>query len=199
MTERWMRLSVWAKRRGISKMSAWRLASSGQIPGARLNDMKRWMVPIEEEPAVTRTVAYARVSSHDQKHDLDRQIARIAEWAAREGLRIDAFVREVGSGLNDRRRELGALLADPAVTTLVVEHRDRLARFGVGGLEQALEAAGRRVVVIEEREIDDDLAQDMIDLMTCFSARLYGRRSARNRAQRAAEALKAGGPVEPGA
>ena len=195
-----MRLSAWAKQRGISKMSAWRLASSGQIPGARLNDMNRWIVPVEDEPVATCTVAYARVSSHDQKADLDRQIARIAEWAAREGLRVDRYVREVGSGLNDRRREMAALLADPTVTTLVVEHRDRLARFGVGSLEQALVAGGRRLLVVEEREIDDDLARDLIDLMTCFSARLYGRRSARNRARRAAAALQAAGePAEPGA
>jgi putative resolvase len=103
---------------------------------------------------------------------------------------INRFVREVGSGLNDRRRELLALLADPAITTIVVEHRDRLARFGVAQLEQSLVSAGRKIVVIDPAEVKDDLVQDMIDLMTCFSARLYGRRSARNRAQRAIEALQ---------
>ena len=110
-------------------------------------------------------------------------------WFAIEITAGYAFYR-FGSGLNDRRRELGALLSDATVATLVVEHRDRLARFGAGALERALGATGRRLVVVEEREIDDDLAQDMIDLMTCFSARLYGRRSARNRARRAAEVLK---------
>jgi len=175
---------------GISKMSAWRMAAAGRIPGAQLNELNRWMVLVEDEPPATTTVAYARVSSQDQKADLDRQVARIAEWAAREGVRIDRYVREIGSGLNDRRRELGALLSDATVATLVVEHRDRLARFGAGALERALGATGRRLVVVEEREIDDDLAPDMIDLMTCFSARLYGRRSARNRARRAAEVLK---------
>ena len=77
------------------------------------------------------------------------------------------------------------------VETIVVEHRDRLARFGVVQLERALRASKRSVVVIDAGEVEDDLVRDMIDLMTCFSARLYGRRSAKNRAQRALTALKA--------
>ena len=89
------------------------------------------------------TVAYARVSSHGQKHDLDRQVARIAEGAAASGTRVDRSVREIASGLNDRRRELGALLAEPQVGTIIVEHRDRLARFGVVQLEQSLKAQKR--------------------------------------------------------
>jgi putative resolvase len=137
------------------------------------------------------TVAYARVSSQDQKMDLERQIARIAEWAAARGIRIDRYVREVGSGLNDKRRELAALLVDQTVGTIVVEHRDRLARFGVMQLEKALSAAQRSIAVIDPGEVGDDLVQDMVDLMTCFSARWYGRRSATNRARRAMAALGA--------
>ena len=106
-------------------------------------------------------------------------------------MRIDRYVREVGSGLNDRRRGLAALLADPGVGTLVVEHRDRLARFGVGQLQQALAAQDRKVLVVDDAELADDLVRDMIELMTCFSARLYGRRSAAHRARLAAEALRA--------
>ena len=172
-------------------MTAWRMASAGKIPGARVSPAGRWVIDIEEPEATRLTVAYARVSSHDQKVDLDRQIARIAEWAASSGVRIDRYVREIGSGLNDNRKELGALLADPQVGTIVVEHRDRLARFGVAQVEQAFKAARRSVVVIDANEVEDDLVRDMIDLMTCFSARLYGKRSARNRAMRAVEALKA--------
>lgn len=169
-------------------MSAWRMAVRGDIPGAKKNEMGRWVVPVEEPPG--RTVAYCRVSSHDQKADLDGQVARVAVWAAEAGVRIDAFEREIGSGLNDRRRVFRRIVADPEVRVIVVEHRDRLARFGVESLEAALAAAGRQVVVLDDREVDDDLVRDMIDLMTSFSARLYGRRSARNRARRAAEALK---------
>lgn len=172
-------------------MTAWRMATSGSLPGAVLSSVGHWLVEVDEAEPVRLTVAYARVSSHDQKADLDRQVARIAEWAAANDIRVDRYVREIGSGLNDKRRELAALLADQTVGRIVVEHRDRLARFGVMQLERALSAARRSIVVIDPGEVADDLVQDMVDLMTCFSARLYGRRSARNRAQRAMSALKA--------
>ena len=169
-------------------MTAWRRAAAGEIPGAFLSEAGRWLIEISDNTK-TSVVAYARVSSHDQKADLDRQVARLAEWAAAQGITINRFVREIGSGLNDKRRELNQLLADPVVTTLVVEHRDRLARFGVSQLQEALKSSGRQIVVVDPGEVQDDLAQDMIDLMTCFSAKLYGRRSARNRAHRAIESL----------
>lgn len=77
------------------------------------------------------------------------------------------------------------MLADPTASTIVVEHRDRLARFGVGYLEAALSAQGRRVVVVDEGEMDDDLVRDMTEVLTSFCARLYGRRGARDRAVKA--------------
>jgi putative resolvase len=183
-------LTAWAKEHSVSKMTAWRRATAGEIPGAFVTEAGRWIVELPEEEPTRFTVAYARVSSHDQKADLDRQVARIAEWAAAYGVVVNRYVREIGSSLNECHRELLALLADPAVGTIVVEHRDRLARFGATQLESALAAAGRKLVVIDRAEVLDDLVQDMISLMTCFSARLYGRRSARNRARRALEALK---------
>ncbi|CAH2603357.1 transposase [Rhodovastum atsumiense] len=171
-------------------MTAWRMAAAGELPGATRTAKGHWRVEVDDGEPAPLTVAYARVSSHDQKADLDRQIARIAEWAATANVRIDRFVREIGSGLNDRRRDLGGLLADPKVGRIVVEHRDRIAHFGVAQLERALAASGRGITVIEPKEVGDDLVRDMLDLMTCFSARLYGRRSARNRAARALDALK---------
>jgi putative resolvase len=135
-------------------------------------------------------VVYTRVSSHDQRPDLDRQIARLTRWAAQEGLQVAEVVAEVGSGLNGRRTKLRRLLADPAVTTIVVEHRDRLARFGVEQLDAALAAHGRRVLVADPTETTDDLVGDMVEVLTSFYARLYGRPGARNRAMRAATATR---------
>ena len=128
---------------------------------------------------------YARVSSHDQRADLDRQVARSSEWATANGLVVAEVVTEVGSGMDGKRRRLARLLADPAAVTIVVEHRDRLARFGVEHLEAALSAQGRRVVVVDQGEVTDDLVRDMTEVLTSFCARLYGRRGARNRAEKA--------------
>lgn len=94
-----------------------------------------WLV---EETAVQpsgRVVAYCRVSSADQKADLDRQAARVVDGANGLGLPVAEVVTEVGSGLNGRRRKLHRLLSDPQAAVIVVEHRDRLARFGVEHLE----------------------------------------------------------------
>ena len=92
--------------------------------------------------------------------------------------------------MNGRRRKLSRLLADGAATTIVVEHRDRLARFGVEHLEAALSAQGRRIVVVDDGEVDDDLVRDMTEVLTSFCARLYGRRGARNRAEKALNCAK---------
>lgn len=141
---------------------------------------------------VDGVVIYARVSSHDQRADLDRQVARLAEWVTEQDLAVGQVVTEVGSGLNGKRPKLRRILSDPDVKVIVVEHRDRLARFGVEHLEAALAAQGRRIVVAEPGETTDDLVRDMIDVLTSMCARLYGRRGARNRAMRAVRAAKHG-------
>ena len=128
---------------------------------------------------------YARVSSHDQRADLDRQVARLSEWAAETGQPVVRVEAEVGSGMSGSRTKLRRLLADPKVSVVVVEHRDRLARVNAELVEAALSAQGRRLVVIDEGEVDDDLVRDMTEVLTSFCARLYGRRSARNRAEKA--------------
>jgi putative resolvase len=128
---------------------------------------------------------YARVSSHDQRADLDRQVARLTSWAAQGGHRVVRVEAEIGSGMNGSRPKVRRLLADSKVTTVVVEHRDRLGRMNVELVEAALSAAGRRLVVLDPGEVDDDLVRDMTEVLTSFCARRYGRRSARNRAEKA--------------
>jgi putative resolvase len=99
-------------------------------------------------------------------------------------------VTEVGFGVNGRRPKLRRVLADPRAVMMVVEHRDRLARFGVEQLVAALSAQGRRLVMVDPGETSDDLVGDMLEVLTSFCARLYGRRGARNRALRAVTCAK---------
>lgn len=135
---------------------------------------------------------YVRVSSHDQRADLDRQVARLTDWATSNGHQVGEVVTEVGSGLNGKRPKIRRVLSDPSASVVVVEHRDRLARFGVGHLVAALSAQGRRIVVTDEGETQDDLVRDMIEVLTLMCAWLYGRRGARNRAMRAVTATRLG-------
>jgi len=139
--------------------------------------------------AVEEGVAlYARVSSADQKSDLDRQLARLSEFAASQQLRVIEVVKEVGSGLNGHRRAMLKILKNPGVHTIVVEHRDRLMRFGIEYVEAALTAQGRKLLVIEPDEMKDDIVRDLHEVIVSLCARLYGKRSAKNRAKRAIEA-----------
>ena len=158
--------------------------------GPTLREIKR-----AGSPPGGGVVLYARVSSHDQQADLDRQVARLTAWAAGQGVSAAEVVTEVGAGVQGKRPKLRRLLADPQATMIVVERRDRLARFGVEHLEAALSAQGRRLVLIESGETSDDLVQDMIEVLTGFCTRLYGRRGARNRAMRAVTCARR--PPEP--
>ncbi len=185
-----MKLSEWARKQGISYKTAWRWVRQGKMP-VPFEQTPTGTILVKEPEATSRAVAlYARVSSADQKADLDRQIARLVAYASEQGWAVTRVVSEIGSGLNGRRSKLMRLLSDPKVTTIVVEHRDRLMRFGFEYVEAALAAQGRRVVVVEPGEVKDDLVQDMFEVLTSFCARLYGRRAARNKAKKALEAIE---------
>ncbi len=185
-----VKLSVRAKENGVSYRAALNWFHAGTLPvparqlatGTILVDS-----PIVETGVV---VSYCRVSSHDQTADLERQAGRLLTMCSERGIRIDRTVTEIGSGLNGRSTKLRKLLGDPKVSTIVVEHRERLARFGVEYLEAALSAHGRTVVVLDDAELPDDLSRDLTEVLTSMCARLYGRRSASRRAAAAVVAIE---------
>jgi putative resolvase len=191
-----MKLAAWARANGVHPQTAYRWFRQGTMP-----------VPARRLPSGTilvevpgsdndgggldqRAVLYARVSAHDQRGELDRQVTRLSGWATAQGVTVAEVVTEVGSGLNGRRPKLRRVLADPRAAMIVVEHRDRLARFGVEHLEAALSAQGRSLVVVDPGETSDDLVGDMVEVLTSFCARLYGPGGARNRALRAVTCAK---------
>ena len=103
---------------------------------------------------------------------------------------IDQVIAEVGSGLDATRPKLLKALSRPQLGFIVVEHRERLARFGFEMVAAVLRARGGGVLVLEEREVDDELVCDMTEVLTGFCARLHGRRSAERRAHEAMEAAR---------
>jgi len=186
-----MKLSVWAKSQGISYKTAWRMWKDGRLP-VPAEQMATGTVIVHAEPnKVSGAALYARVSSADQKSDLDRQLARLTEFAVSQNLPVVDAVKEVGSGLNGHRKGMIKLLRNTAAQTIVVEHRDRLTRFGFEYVEAALAAQGRRIVVIEPEEMTDDVVRDLHEVIVSMCARLYGKRSAKNRAQKALAAMQA--------
>ncbi len=181
-----MKLSDWARAQGVHPKTAYRWWREGTLPvPARQINARTILVEEPKLPDNTGVGLYARVSSHDQRADLDRQMARLVSWAVQSSARVVRAESEVGSGMNGRRAKVRRMLADPAVTTVVVEHRDRLGRMNTEMVEAALSASGRRLVVLDAGEVTDDLVRDMTEILTSFCARLYGRRSAKNRAEKA--------------
>ncbi|ETW23930.1 IS607 family transposase [Mycobacterium gastri] len=188
-----MNLAAWAERNGIARVTAYRWFRAGllPVPAQRVGRLILVNDPAVEESRRGRTVVYARLSSADQRSDLDRQVARVTGWATAQQLPVDKVVTEVGSALNGHRRKFLALLRDPVVTRIVVEHRDRFCRFGSEYVEAALAAQGRVLVVVDSAEVDDDFVRDMTEILTSMCARLYRRRAAANRAKRAIAAAAA--------
>ncbi|ASW24354.1 resolvase, N terminal domain protein [Bifidobacterium pseudolongum] len=121
---------------------------------------------------------------------MQRQADRLKAFALSMGVEAPEIVTETGSGMDDKRRKLKRLLADPTVGMIIVEHRDRLARMNAGLVESALKAQGRRIIVVDDTESDDDLVRDMTDALTSFCARLYGRRAVKNKVQAALRAAE---------
>jgi putative resolvase len=185
-----MRLKEWAAQQGIHYQTAWKWFRDGKLPVPALQTPSGTILvqPADATPSEDGGLGlYARVSSHDQRTDLDRQVSRLSQWAAAASApaRVVRVEAEVASGMTGRRPKLRRLLADPAVRTVVVTHRDRLARMNTELVEAALAAHGRMLVVLDDGEVTDDLVRDMVEVLTSFCARLYGRRSARNRALKA--------------
>ena len=144
-------------------------------------------------------VLYARAFSAGQKVDLDRQVARLAAFAAERGLRSLEVAAEVGSGLNGRHKGLLSVPRSPGDGVIVGSIGTRPARFGSEYseyIEASLAAMGRKAVVVDPEEVEeaeevkDDLIQDVIDVLGGMCARLYGRRSARQRAEKALKAVR---------
>ena len=182
-----MNLKEWALSQGVHPQTAYRWFREGTlpVPAVRVNQRTVLVNPAAVPAAAGRVGLYARVSSHDQKADLDRQVARLTRWAVDAGATVARVEAEVGSGMNGRRAKARRLLADPDVAVIVVEHRDRLGRMNTELVEAALAAHSRRLVVLDDGEVDDGLVRDMTEVLTSFCARLYGRRCARNRAEKA--------------
>lgn len=182
-----MKLSVWAKQSGVHYATAWKWFKEGKLPvkayqtptGTILIDVSS--IPTKESRKVA---VYARVSSSDQKADLDRQVSRIVSILSKKEVYPELIIKEVGSGMNGRRKQFLTLLRNPEITHIVVEHRDRLTRFGFEYIEAALIASNRRVIVLDKEELKEDMVRDITEFMTSVCARLYGRRSAANKTKR---------------
>lgn len=137
-------------------------------------------------PKELPTIAYARVSTHEQKDDLQRQKEILELFCASRGWVFES-ISDLGSGLNYSKKGLKRLLqaiVDGKVGRLVITHKDRLLRFGAELIFALCETKGVEVVIINQGEpptFEEELAADVLEVITVFSARLYGSRSRKNK------------------
>ena len=186
-----MKLQEWARSKGIHRITAWRLYKAKKLgfPAEKIGGVI-YVYPALEEKSEKSVAIYARVSSRDQKDDGERQLQRLKDYCAAKGYKISQEILEIGNGLNGHRKKLLSLLADVSLNLIVVEHRDRLTRFGFDYIETVLNTQGRTIEIINEEENKKDMIQDFIDVVTCFCASIYGKRSAENKAQKALLAIE---------
>lgn len=196
-----MKLSSYARKLGIHYNTAYRMFRRGQIAGYQLPTGTVIIEePVKQGPArkaSQRLVAvYARVSSSENKTNLDTLAERLISWCNAQGWSVDKVVKECGSGIHDQRPKFLALLANPTISRIVVEHKDRASRFGVVCIQTLLALQERELVIINTADTaEDDLMGDFVAIVTSFTARLYGRRRAKRKTEQVLAALQQNGPV----
>ena len=169
-----MKLSQYAKKMGVTYQTAYKWFKNGQIEGAYQLSTGTIVVPDnKEETKRTKTVIYVRV----RKQDHTAQVNRLVDFCLANGWVVDSIVKDLGSGLDDERRELTKLLKDPTVKRIVVERKENLTRFGFHYLEILAELEGFEIVVANKTPDDDkeDLLADFRKTITYFCECLYFR------------------------
>lgn len=184
-------LKEYANKHGIKYRAAWNRYKDGKIPAAFQDEFGKILIREDIPNRQLNVVCYARVSSSQNKSNLEKQSERLISFANAKGWEVNKSVKEIGSGLNDNRKKLLKVLNDPAVTHIIVEHKDRLTRFGFNYLENWMSHREITIVVINNVETDqDDLMQDFVSLVTSFVARLYGLRRSKRKTEQIITELK---------
>lgn len=188
-----MKLSQYAKQQGISYRTALRWFRAGAIAGYQAPS---GTIIVQEEKPVSasthRVAIYARVSSAEHRANLERQAERLVAYASARGYQVSQVVKEIGSGVNDNRPKFLALLSDPSIGRIVIEHKDRGTRFGFRYIETLLKTTGREIEVVNMAENNtEDLLSDLSSIIYSFCARLYGQRRAKRKTEKIVQELEA--------
>ena len=188
-----MKLSAYAKKIGVTYQTAWNIYKSGGIKNAYALSTGTIIVPEEEilsSEKPEKTVVYARVSSSENKSNLESQAKRVSDYCYARGYQVNSVVKEIGSGVNDNRRKLVSILGDTSVTRIVVEHKDRLTRFGFNYIKTTLESRCVIEVINEATEDEAGIVEDFVAIITSFCARIYGQRRSKRNTEKLIEELK---------
>lgn len=189
-----MKLSLWAKKEGIHYNTAYRWYREGTMP-VRAWKSESNSIFVEDSKILFKTqpkvAVYCRVSSHNKKDDLTRQVQRCLDFCSAKGYNVEKVYKEIASGMNDNRKEFWKML-DASPTIIVVENKDRLTRFGFNYIKNLTAKLGCAIDVINPAvEDEQDLIKDMISIVTSFCCRLYGARRGQNKVKEFRKTLDA--------
>ena len=185
------KISQYAKKFNVTTRTVWNWIYAGKLHIER-TDTNRVLIVDDEDCDIKQHVAiYARVSSSENKSNLETQKQRLLDYCAAKGYQVKRIVTETGSGLNDKRQKLESLLTDYSIKIIVAEHTDRIARFGLNYINKLLEMQGRRFEVINSSNDDKkELIDDFVAIITSCCARIYGHRRSKRKTEKIIEELR---------
>jgi predicted site-specific integrase-resolvase len=180
-----MKLSQYAKQNNITYKAAYEHWKKGIIKGKQLPTGTIVVEDGANSQIQYGVILYARVSSSENKINLDSQIERLKNYAAARGYKVAKEIKEIGSGLNDNRKQLTEILSSEKWDVIVVEHKDRLTRFGFNYIETLCKTKGKTIEVINNTDDkQEDLMGDLVSIVTSFCARIYGLRRSKRKTEK---------------
>lgn len=178
------KISQYAKLNNVTIRTVWNWIKYNKVNYEKTNS-GGWLIIENYNQVKERVFVYARVSSSENKSNLDTQKNRLLNYCSAKGYIVDGIVCEIGSGLNDNRPKLEKILLDKSITKIIVEHKDRLARFGLNYIEKLLQLDNRVIEYINPVTNEkEDLMQDFVSIITSFTARLYGQRRTKRQTEK---------------
>lgn len=178
------KLSQYARLHGVTTRTVWNWIRNGEIQIERTKTNRVIVIDNNEKVDSIYVAVYARVSSAENRDNLERQKQRLLDYCAAKGYNVVKVATEIGSGVNDERQKLEKLLLDKSIKIIVVEHKDRLCRFGMNYIQKLLSLDDRRIEIINADSSDkDDLMKDFAAIITSFCARLYGQRRTKRKTE----------------
>jgi predicted site-specific integrase-resolvase len=188
-----MRPHEFAKRLGISVKTLHRWDESGKLKAKRTPSNHRYYTEddlavakgLQSVPSSRKVIVYCRVSSAKQRQELKNQQLAMEQFCLARGLEVDEYLLEVGGGMNFKRRQFLLLVIEALegkVSTIVVAHKDRLCRFAFDLIETLVSRAGTKIIVANQPNLSphQELVEDLLAIVHCFSCRLYGSRTYAN-------------------
>lgn len=189
MIRKYIKLSEYAKNNGVCYKTAYRYWNKGLIKGKQTST-GTILIEDNTEDGEILVATYARVSSSENKNNLESQSERLRNYANAKGYKIHKEIKEIGSGLNDERKQLESLLKDEKIKIIIAEHKDRFSRFGLNFINLLMEQQGRKIEIINEvNDSKEDLMQDFVSIITSFCAKLYGKRRQNRKTEKLIEEL----------